>query len=271
MSPPEIKTAALELEIPLIQPEDVNSAELIDRLKEIDPDVIITVAYGGYLKKTIRKIPALGCLNLHPSLLPKYRGASPINYTLFNNDRFTGNTIFKIAAKMDAGPILFQSKIEIKDSECFTDIYKKLSESGAKDIIATLELLEKDKIIPLKQDEQSVTFSEKINKHDLLLDWSNSAGSIRNKVRGLAEKPGATATFRGNRIKIIETDVLDSESDKASGTIIDIIKNSGIIVSTGSSNILLKKVQPAGKKIMNSYAFHLGARIKPNEKFENGF
>ncbi|MDP8202243.1 MAG: methionyl-tRNA formyltransferase [Candidatus Tenebribacter burtonii] len=265
-----VKIAAEQLNIPVIQPEDVNSPGMINKLTDISPDIIITVAYGGYLKREIRKLPAFGCINLHPSLLPKYRGSAPINYALFNGDKNTGNTIFRIAAKMDAGPVISQNKIEIAESDCYTLLYKKLSESGAQDVVNVLQKIEQNEIIFQEQDHTKATFSHKLLKDDLLINWNNPAGNIRNKVRGLAEVPGITASFREKRIKIIEVKILDNLSKEHPGSILDISKN-GIIVNTADKNMLIKKVQPAGKNIMTAHAFSLGARIETGEKIEDGF
>jgi len=268
--PTPVKLAAQKLGIPVIQPEDINSLETINEILEIAPDIIVTVAYGGYLNKHLRLLPTFGCINLHPSLLPKYRGSAPINYTLFNGDKITGNTIFKIVAKMDAGPIISQNNIEITGSDCYTSLYKKLSESGAQDIINVLKDIEKNGLITQKQDHAKATFSHKLSKIDLLINWNDSAENIRNKVRGLAEIPGITASFREKRIKIIEVEILDSISKEVPGTILDVSKN-GITVACADKNILLTKVQPVGKNIMTAHAFSLGARIDTEDIIENGF
>lgn len=271
LQPPEVKIKARELEIEIIQPENVNDVETINKLQKIKPDVIITAAYGGYLKKDIRQLPTFGCLNLHPSLLPKYRGSAPINFTLFNGDEITGNTIFKIVAKMDAGPIYLQKKLEIKPEDGYTSLYEKLSKYGAKDVLEVLEKLEKNEIEPIPQDHEKATFSHKLLKEDFWLDWNNSAENIYHKVRGLAEIPGAVAAFRKNRIKIIKLEILPENSIDDPGSILEVIKNVGIKVCTADKNILIKRLQPAGKKIMTAHAFSLGACIENGEKFETGF
>ena len=271
LSPPQIKVKAEELNIPVIQPEDVNDSGVINYLNKIETDIIIVVAYGGFLKKGIRKLPKNGCINLHPSLLPKYRGSSPINYALFNDEKVTGNTVIKIVAKMDAGPILFQREIEIKENECYTELYKRLSKEGAKDVLQVLQRFEKDEIKQKEQDETKATFTQKILKDDLIINWQNSAKSIHGKVRGLAEKPGAIASIREKRIKIIETEILKIKSGMHPGKIVEVIKNIGLVVATLDNDILIKRVQPAGKKIMNSFAFNLGARLEIGDKLENGF
>ena len=268
---PIVKHTADELDIPIIQPENINAENVIAKLKKINPDVIIVVAYGGYLKKTIRKIAKFGAINLHPSLLPKYRGAAPINYTLFNGDSATGNTIFKIVAKMDAGPILYQNKIEILPEDNYTTLYKKLSQLGAKDILETLKKIESDNIQPKQQNESEATYTEKIKKKDKLINWNNPAEKIFNQVRGLALKPGATASLREKRIKILEIDILKTKSQKEPGTFIKEIKNKGLVVATKDNDILIKKLQPAGKRVMNAYSYNLGARLQTGEHFANGF
>ena len=270
LRPTPVKLTAQQLKIPIIQPENVNSLETINKILEIAPDIIITVAYGGYLNKFLRLLPNFGCINLHPSLLPKHRGSAPINYALFNGEKITGNTIFKIVAKMDAGPIISQNEIKIAEKDCYTSLYKKLSENGAQDIIKAIKDIERNGLVTQKQDHTKATFSHKLLKNNFLINWNDTAENIRNRVRGVAEIPGIAASFREKRIKIIEVEILETISKEAPGNIIDVSKN-GIIVASIDKNILLKKVQPAGKNIMTSHAFSLGARIETREKFENGF
>ncbi len=270
LRPTPVKLTAQQLKIPIIQPENVNSLETINKILGIAPDIIITVAYGGYLNKFLRLLPNFGCINLHPSLLPKHRGSAPINYALFNGEKITGNTIFKIVAKMDAGPIISQNEIKIAEKDCYTSLYKKLSENGAQDIIKVIKDIERNGLVTQKQDHTKATFSHKLLKNNFLINWNDTAENIRNRVRGVAEIPGIAASFREKRIKIIEVEILETISKEAPGNIIDVSKN-GIIVASIDKNILLKKVQPAGKNIMTSHAFSLGARIETGEKFENGF
>lgn len=271
LAPPEVKIRAQFHDIPVFQPHDINSDETVNFIKKISPDLIVTAAYGGYLKRKIRKIPILGCINLHPSLLPKYRGSSPLNYALFNGDTETGITIFKIVAKMDAGPIIYQKKYEIFDNENYTSLYNRMALNGAKDLLNAIKLIETEEVKYIKQNSEKATFSLKIEKEDLLLDWNNTAISIHNKVRGLSEKPGIISSFRGKRIKIIKATVTNNKSTEPPGTVVDIKKNIGIFVATKDNILLLNKLQPEGKKVMTSSAFNLGARIKIGELFENGF
>jgi len=263
--PTEVKIKAIKHNIPILQPININDEDVINEISKYNPELIITVAYGGYIGKKLRKMPKFGIINLHPSLLPKYRGSSPINYPLFNGDEYTGNTIFKIVSKMDAGPIIYQSKIKIEKDDNYTKLSSKLAKFGAKEIITVIKMFEEDKADFIKQDETSVSYTQKIEKKDLYLDWNMPAKRINNKVRGLAEKPAVSTSYKNKQLKIIETEILESKSSKKPGTVVNIEKKIGIVVATQDFDILIKKVQPAGKKIMDAYAFYLGARIMPNE------
>jgi methionyl-tRNA formyltransferase len=274
LTSPEIKTEADNLNISVLQTSDVNGPDIINKLYELKPDIIITVAFGGYLKKKLRRLPSLGCINLHPSLLPKFRGAAPINYTLFQNEEITGNTIFKIIGKMDAGPILIQEETEILKNENYTDLKNRLAESGANLIVNLLKQVEKEVQTDLKelssyntQDHSEATYTQKIEKSDLLLNTNLPALEIQNRVRGLAIKPGLMTEFRSKRIKIIETEITSRKSNQKTGIIQNIIKNTGFTISTKTNDLLIKKVQPAGKKIMSAYDFNLGAHLQAGEKF----
>jgi methionyl-tRNA formyltransferase len=267
LTPPAVKIAAKNLDIPVWQPENVNDASIVQKLREINPKVIIVVAYGAFLKKSIRELPDYGCLNLHPSLLPKYRGAAPINYALFNGDNYTGNTVFRLTAKMDAGPILYQNREPIHESENYTQLYERLSLVGAEDVLKTLSLLETDDVVYRKQNESEATYSNKLNKKDMIIAWDNDAHTINNKVRGLATKPGAITYFDNKILKIIQTELSENKSKKEPGTVVEIRKNAGIVVATETNDLLLTEVQPQGKKIMSAYAFTLGSDIKVGDSF----
>ncbi len=270
LAPPPVKVAAQELGIDVIQPEDVNDAEVISLVKELQPDVVVTVAYGGYLKKAIRRLPRLGCINLHPSLLPRYRGSAPINFALFHGDVTTGISIFRIVAAMDAGPLLRQLEVSILPGECYTALQDRLSILGADELLKTLTDLAEGTAAPWQQNHDLATFSHKLTHPDFCIDWHKSATEIVNRVRGLAEAPGAVAQFRQEPIKIIDVTPLNQKTTSSPGCVIDVRKNQGIVVSTTDTDLLITRVQPAGKKIMPAYAYHLGAQIESGELFSNG-
>ncbi|MEA1972336.1 MAG: methionyl-tRNA formyltransferase [Candidatus Cloacimonadota bacterium] len=272
LKPPPVKVVADSFNIKTLQPVDVNDEETMRILNDYQPDIIITVAYGGYLKKEIRILPKLGCINLHPSLLPKYRGPAPINYTLFNGDEETGNTIFKIRAKIDSGKILFQTKTDVTPDDDYTTLQDRLAVLGADDLINCLQLLEKDEIDYLSQNHKKATFTQKIKKSDTFIDWEKmTAKQIHNLVRGLAKKPGAVASFRGKRMKLILVEVLNDCSEDSPGTVVEIFDKKGFRVTTIDKEIIIEELQPAGKRIMKSFEYDLGANVKIGEKFGKGF
>ncbi len=270
IQPPPVKIAAEKLGIKIEQPEDVNAKDFLNYIKELNPDIVITVAFGGYLKRAFRKIPKYGCINVHPSLLPKYRGSSPINFPILNGDRETGVTIFKIVAKMDAGPILSQTKINLDNEINFSELEEILINKGVSLLINTLKKYEENAIEFIPQDDSKASFTTKIEKKDTFLDWNNPAEKIHNFVRAFSNYPGAISNFKEKKIKIKSLKILDIESNKTPGTIVNIHKKIGLEVSTLTKNILITIVQPAGKKDMNAYDFHLGARIKNGDIFTNG-
>ncbi len=267
LSPPPVKVRAMEIGIPVVQPENINSPDAVEAIAAVNPHVIVTAAYGEFLGKTLRELPTFGCLNLHPSLLPLYRGSSPVSAALLHGDTVTGNTIFRLTRKMDAGPILYQRKVGIDPQECYTELQDRLAEMGGADIICTLEMLQEGTITEIRQDHSQAVFCGKIEKEDTVIDWAHPAQSIHNKVRSLALLPGAMTGFRESPIKIIRTEVLEEPSSGLPGTITELVKNRGIKINTGDRQLFVAEVQPAGKKIMSAWAYHLGAHIKAGERF----
>ena len=198
--PTPVKLISQGYRIPVLQPEKINDKEVINKLSKSNPELIVTVAYGGYIGKKLRKMPKFGIINLHPSLLPKYRGSSPINYPLFNGDKYTGNTIFKIVSKMDAGPIIYQKKIAIEDDDNYTKLSNKLANLGANDIITVIKMFENSTINPVPQNELLASYTKKIEKSDLLIKWNENATKIYNKIKGLAEKPAAYTFYKNKHV-----------------------------------------------------------------------
>ncbi len=267
---PPVKKKARELGIDVIQPENIRQDDVFFRLRDIEPDVIITAAYGGFLNKRILRLPQYGCLNIHPSLLPKYRGATPVNHALFQGEKETGITITRMTMKMDSGPILRQKTVPIDEKDNYSSLSARLAFLGAVEMIEVLKSLEKNTVYPVAQNGEEATYCYKLKKEDLLLNWNDSAENIHNRVRGLADEPGAVTTFRGKKIKILETERLEETAEQTPGNISSIRKNKGIVVCCNDKRILLTKVQPSGKRIMTAYQFSIGARIKNEECFVSG-
>ncbi|MCB5230121.1 MAG: methionyl-tRNA formyltransferase [Candidatus Cloacimonas sp.] len=268
LMPPPVKVLAQEHSIEVAQPESLKEPSIIAKLTELKPDIIVTAAYGGFLTKNILELPRLGCVNLHPSLLPKYRGATPINKALFEGDTITGNTIFKMTPRMDDGPILLQKKLHIDEKDNYTTLSDKLSLEGGDLLLELLERLEKSEITPVEQNDKEASYCYKINKSDTIIDWALDAKEIQRLVRGLALIPGAVTTFRERPLKIMEVEPVELDSGQPAGTIIEIekTKDGGFIVACGKDSLKIKQVQAAGKRIMGSFEYNLGARLEIGER-----
>jgi methionyl-tRNA formyltransferase len=267
LAPPPVKELALEMGIDIIQPEQVNSEEVVNILKQLAPDIIVTVAYGGYIGRTIRILPELGSINLHPSLLPKYRGPSPIHAALLNGDSMTGNTIYRLTSKIDAGPIYLQETYPIMPGHNLTFLEYDLAVQGADLLVKSLKMIENSEITEVPQDNCLATYTTKIDSTTEIIDWNSSAQEIYNRIRSLSFEPGAVTSFRGKPLKIYASLVTDTASELTPGSVVCIEKHKGIVISTKDKDILVTSVQPSGKKIMEAYIFHLGARIEKGEQF----
>ncbi len=266
---PELIKLAEEYSVPIYQPDDINSDEAIIYLASLNADVMITASYGAILKKRVRLLTHFGCYNIHPSLLPLYRGATPVNFPLFNGDSVTGVTIFLMKAKMDTGPILIQEEYKISDDGCYTVLQNNLSEFSGKLLIKALKMLEEGSFKLVTQDHEIATYTRKIAKDDLPINWNDDAQNIVNKIKGLAILPGAKSKIKGKDIKIVSARIGQSSNNSNPGEIVDIIKKVGFEVVAGNKQtVIITQVQPAGKKVMNCFDYNLGARLSVGDSFE---
>lgn len=268
--PPPVKECAEKHNINVFQPRLIRKDEnLISHLKELKPDAFITVAFGQILSKELLDIPRLGTINLHASLLPKYRGPNPIQWAVINGDCTTGITTMLSDEGIDTGPMLIKKEIELTDNMDAAQLAEIISEIGGEYLYESLTKLDKNEIIPEKQDDSIATYAPKLKKEDSRINWQESAQIIHNKVRGMKPWPGTSTTFNDYQIKITETEVLKDKiniNTKIAGEITGII-NGGIAVSTGEGLILVKKLQPSGKKVMDAASWYNGARVQQGEKF----
>ncbi|MCB5253800.1 MAG: methionyl-tRNA formyltransferase [Candidatus Cloacimonadaceae bacterium] len=255
---------AREHSLNIFCPQDVNSEQNVDDILSHKADILITASYGAYLKRRLRQSFALGALNLHPSLLPLYRGASPIRAALLNGDRLSGNTIFKIVARMDAGPVFAQESLKIQEGENYSSLHDRLALQAADMLVGLLPDL--PDIQPREQDHAVATFCQKVGKEDLLLDFGRDSLSLQNQIRAYSQSPGAFVRFRDAKLKILQAEPLKSPSELPPGSISEIIKNEGFTICTKDGQLLIRQVQAAGKKIMDAYSYHLGARLQVGER-----
>lgn len=263
---PPTKELALQHNIPVLQPEKVrNNTEFLEQLMELNPDFLITAAYGKILPKTVLEVPKIAPLNIHASLLPKYRGASPIQWSVVNGDTVTGITIMKMDEGMDTGDILVQREIPIEPTDTAGSLSEKLSLLGAELIIEALDRY--PSLNPQVQDSHLATFTKLIEKEDGKIDWNQPAEKLANLIRGMDPWPGTFTDGQGGPLKILAGELHDQENEPSfsPGMIFDIIKNKGIVVQTLKGKLLVSKVQPAGKKGISAWDYANGARLKKGE------
>ncbi len=269
--PTPIKKIALDKGLEVFQPENINDEESIKRLKEFNPDVILVVAYGQILSNHILNIPKTGCINIHGSLLPKYRGAAPINRAVINGEKETGITFMFMNKKVDAGDIIFQEKIDISLDETCGELYYRLSALSAEALPKLLEKIKSGKIERISQDIKLVTFARKMNKEDGKIDWSDKGEKVYNLIRGTIPFPGAFTYYKGRKLKITRARFLDDyqgETDTVSlksGRVVKIEKDS-IFISTGDKGIIkILRLIPAGSKELTAEQFVNGYKIKAGD------
>ncbi|MBU1122348.1 MAG: methionyl-tRNA formyltransferase [Candidatus Omnitrophota bacterium] len=264
--PTEVSLFAKDKGLSLIKPESLKTSQIVEKLNDQEALFFIVADYGKILPSSILSIPKVFTVGVHPSLLPFYRGAAPINWAIINGDKETAVTIFKVDVKMDAGEVIVSRKVVIADNDNALSLTEELAKIGAKSLIQVLGEVEAGKYNLSPQDEKNVTFARKLSKNDGRIDWKNSAGNIRNLIRGVWGWPGAYTYYKDKVIKVIESQSNDNESNQEPSRIIKIDKG-GIYVATGKGVLILKVLKPEGKKEMDANAFICGYRIKTGDKF----
>jgi methionyl-tRNA formyltransferase len=261
----EVKEAALNHGLTVYQPVNLRKDEvLIKVLKDMKPDFIVVVAYGQILSKEVLDIPKYGCINLHASLLPKYRGAAPINWAIIRGEKMSGNTTMLMDVGLDTGDILLKSEVPITDSMTAGELHDILKEDGAELLIETLRKLAEGKVVRQRQENWDGFYASMLNKEMAAIDWTRSNNEIHNLVRGLNPWPIAYTHYKDSVMKIYSSVVLGSESASKAGTIADVSKE-GIRVSCGQGEIMIKKVQFPGGKPLDVSEYIKGHKIDINE------
>lgn len=257
----EVKTCALKYDIPIYQPEKIRKKETRELIESLKPDVIVVVAYGQLLSQKILDIPPKGCINVHASLLPAYRGSAPIHWAVVNGETETGVTTMEMVKALDAGPMIHTLKIDIDKDITTGELYGNLSEMGGQLIIKTLKALEEGPVEKIEQDENMVTFAPMMDKKVGEIDWTKNGLSIHNHVRGFNPWPIAYTEYLGQRMKIFKTTVSEMISTGLPGTIASASKD-GIFVNTSDYQIQVEEVQLPNKKRMHVSNFIAGHDIK---------
>lgn len=257
---PPVKEKAMELEIPVYQPQKVKNPEFLDILKKLKPDVIVVIAFGQILSKEILELPRFGCINVHASLLPKYRGAAPIQWAVIDGEEKSGVCTMYMEEGLDTGDILDVKEIILDKKETGGSLFDKLSKAGGELIVQTLEKLEKDCVVRKKQDDKLSTYAKKITKDLGEIDFSKSAIEIERLIRGLNPWPSAFTYMENKMLKIWEADVEDIDVIEEPGSIVEVTKKA-IKVAAGNGYLYLKEIQLEGKKRMDVASFLNGYSI----------
>ncbi len=271
LSPSPVKAAAVSHSIPVYQPVNASSPESAEYLKGFKADLFVVISFGQILKAGILDIPKIFSVNLHGSLLPKYRGAAPTNRAIIAGERSTGVTVIKMSAGMDEGDIILKEETEVACEDTNISLSEKLSKLGASALMKAIDMIEaKGSALPLtKQHSSLVTYATKLKKSDGLINWIEPAAVIHNKVRGLLPWPGAYTGYEGKVLKILKTELVkDIYPGRTPGEVVAASAAEGIVVQTGSGAISIRYLKPEGKKEMDSGSFILGHRISKGYIFK---
>jgi methionyl-tRNA formyltransferase len=260
LRPPPVKLAAEQHRLSLLQPEKLNDPSVLTALAEARPDVIVVVAFGQFLPRAVRELPPLGCLNVHASLLPKYRGAAPINWALIAGETETGVTIMRVEEGMDTGAMLFQRRVAIAPEDDAGSLHDRLADLGASALADALSILARGEAVWKPQDDAAATQAPKIRDEDCRMVLLGDPRPLVNRVRGLSPVPGAYLPWNGQRLR-----VLRAESRPAAGPpgVILCIEDSALVCGTGAGALALCEVQPEGRRRMTGAEFARGQRFAP--------
>lgn len=264
--PPPVKVAAEKLEIPVYQPEKLNDGVFEAWLRAQAPDVCMIAAYGRILKQPILDIPPHGWLNMHPSLLPKYRGPSPIQSAILNGDTETGVSIMRLVLEMDAGDVLLQERVEIGENETAVELAQRLGILGAELMFKGLRLVETGEAVFTPQDPASVTECSMFEKNDGRIRWAAGAAAIHNLVRAAQPWPIAHCELGGEVYRIHETRLVDGPANATPGTVEEILSDR-LVVATGEGRIAITQIQGPGKRVMNTGDFLRGHKLGAGATF----
>jgi methionyl-tRNA formyltransferase len=265
VSAPPVKEAALHANLPVFQPERIRRPEVVERLAEFAADAMVVVGYGQIIPQSIINLPRLGIINVHASLLPKYRGAAPIQWSIAGGEAVTGVTTMRIDAGLDTGDMLLRAETAIGSNETAIELGSRLAVMGADLLVKTLARLESGSLVPEKQDNAQATYAPILKKEDGLIDWRTPAQAVHNRVRGLLPWPGAYTTFRGQTLHLWRSRV----ADRLSGAPGELRKIGKSVAAIGGDGIALEllEVQLEGKKRLTGADFANGQRLQENEMF----
>lgn len=266
ITPPPVKELAIKHRIPVYQPQRVREEEFLKTLTSLEPDLIIVVAYGQILPKSVLELPKIGCINVHASLLPKYRGAAPVQWAIINGESETGVTTMWMDEGLDTGDMFLQESINIDEDWTSEDLFARLSKLGARVLISTIEHIKSGDFIRIPQEDNKSTYAPMLKKEDGEIDWSKNALEIHNLVRGTNPWPGAYTISQGKKIKIWKTRVYSGGQSRP-GIFMGVYEDEGFIVGTGDGLLLIQEVQLAGGRKMKALDYLAGHNMIKGEHF----
>jgi methionyl-tRNA formyltransferase len=268
LAQPPVKVLAESAGIPVLQPTKIRTTEFADQLRSYQPDLIVLAAYGRMLPPGILDLPSLGCINIHGSLLPRHRGAAPIQWAIIKGDQEAGVTIMQMDEGMDTGAMLLSASIPVAKDETAGSLFTKLSQLSGTALLQALDLLRDDKLSPIKQNHSLASKAPPLKKEDGCIDWTKSAQEIHCLIRGLDPWPTAYSFLNEVRFRFFCPELKESDSPLRPGTVINADRN-GLLLATGKGDVLIHEIQPAGKKRMSVKAYLCGQPLQPGQIFGN--
>lgn len=262
ITPPPVKERALELGYEAYQPESIKSDDAFRELSALEPDVFVVIAFGQILPKSLLEMPGKGAINLHASLLPKYRGPAPIQWSLINGEKETGVTTMHLDEGMDTGDILLASKVDILPADTSATLHDRLALEGARLVLETLDRLAGNSLIPRPQDPSLASYAPLLSKKDGHIDWTQPASALENLIRGLTPWPGAYTFCDDMRLKILNARQVDTDTRHAPGTVLASFPDE-LRIATGKGALLIREIQGASGKCLQTKDFLCGCTIEP--------
>jgi methionyl-tRNA formyltransferase len=263
-----VKARALEASLPILQPERLNDGGFLETLEALSSDLGVVAAYGKILSETVLRTPALGMVNVHASLLPKYRGAAPVHRAIMAGEHLTGITIMRVVKALDAGPMLASASRPIAADESSEQVERDLARLGANLLCSTIEDVAAGRVRETPQDESQATYAHRLTKVDGIIDWSWAADRIHNAIRGLHPWPHATCFWGGRRLILLRSTASPgAPSSVAAGTILEATGDS-LHVATGGGILQLHEIQAEGRRPMTTREFLAGHRLDPGDRFQ---
>lgn len=288
LRPPPVKKVAEERGLKVYQPLKFNRREFLDELEELCLDLIMTVAYGKIFRARSLRLPSRGCVNLHASLLPLYRGVAPINWAVINGETETGVTTFFMKAGVDTGEMILQKKTGIGEDETAGEVHDRLAVMGAEAVVETCDLIEQGAAPRIRQDDSRASYAPKLSKEDAQIAWDRRARDVHNHIRGVNPRPGAYAMFRESPVRILSSRMgpetasgadreaaFDASGEPGSGRgggagagrVLDIDAGSGILIECSQGSVWLREVQAPGRRAVDGASFSRGARLARGDFF----